>query len=114
MAKKKVAKVPLWQALVDRSFLKTARRQRAGFCPERVLVNGQRGNTAGELIREDAEIYVKGIDLKYVGKGGLKLEGALADFKMSGGRESLFGRGCVDGWFYRLPAATRCVESVRD
>ena len=48
----------------------------------KVLVNGQRGNTAGELIREDAEIYVKGIDLKYVGKGGLKLEGALADFKM--------------------------------
>lgn len=82
MAKKKVAKVPLWQALVDRGFFEDRKTATSWILSGKVLVNGQRGNTAGELIREDAEIYVKGIDLKYVGKGGLKLEGALADFKM--------------------------------
>src|SRR5690606_896556 len=82
MAKKKVAIVPLWQALVDRGFFEDRKTATSWILSGKVLVNGQRGNTAGELIREDAEIYVKGIDLKYVGKGGLKLEGALADFKI--------------------------------
>lgn len=41
-----------------------------------VFVNGQQAAYAGEPVKVDARIAVKGSERKYVGKGGLKLEGA--------------------------------------
>src|SRR4030095_8333588 len=51
-----------------------------------VLANEQRVTKASDLISPEAEIRVKGADdptSRYVGRGGLKLEKALAEFKIS-------------------------------
>ncbi|MBR4543113.1 MAG: TlyA family RNA methyltransferase [Lachnospiraceae bacterium] len=45
-----------------------------------VFVAGQREDKAGSTFPEDAEIEVRGSSLKYVSRGGLKLEKALASF----------------------------------
>lgn len=47
-----------------------------------VFVNGQQAAYAGEPVKVDARIAVKGSERKYVGKGGLKLEGALRHFQI--------------------------------
>jgi 23S rRNA (cytidine1920-2'-O)/16S rRNA (cytidine1409-2'-O)-methyltransferase len=44
-----------------------------------VLVDGQKATKAGQTIAEDARVEVTA-KLRYVGRGGLKLEGALAHF----------------------------------
>lgn len=38
--------------------------------------------TVGEMLPEDTELYIKGIEKKYVSRGGLKLEKALDYFKI--------------------------------
>lgn len=48
-----------------------------------VFVNGQRGDKAGDLTDEAAEIEVRGKMLPYVSRGGLKLEKALAVFPIA-------------------------------
>lgn len=47
-----------------------------------VFIDTQRVNKPGEQIDEDAEIYVKGDPIKYVGRGGLKLEKAIDEFQI--------------------------------
>ena len=46
----------------------------------KVLADGTALDKPGQLVPVTDEIVVKGIDQRYVGKGGLKLEGALDDF----------------------------------
>ena len=48
-----------------------------------VFSNEIRIDKAGEKIAIDAPLQVKGSDLKYVSRGGLKLEKALQIFDMS-------------------------------
>lgn len=48
-----------------------------------VFVNGQREDKAGTMIDEKAEITVKGSQLKYVSRGGLKLEKAMNCFDVA-------------------------------
>ncbi len=45
-----------------------------------VFVNGQKVDKAGTQVKEDADISIKDSSLKYVSRGGLKLEGALKHF----------------------------------
>ncbi len=59
-----------------------------------VVVNEQRINKPSELVAPDAEIRVKGSDdpsSRYVGRGGLKLEAALREFKIN-----VEGLTCLD------------------
>ncbi len=48
-----------------------------------VFVNNQREDKAGTNIPEDADIEIKGNTLKYVSRGGLKLEKAMTHFGIS-------------------------------
>ena len=57
----------------------------------RVLVNGQKVEKAGTSVENEAEIRLLGDDLRYVGRGGLKLEAALAHWNID-----LRGRTCLD------------------
>jgi 23S rRNA (cytidine1920-2'-O)/16S rRNA (cytidine1409-2'-O)-methyltransferase len=57
----------------------------------RVLVNEQKVEKAGASVDPEAAIRLLGDDLKYVGRGGLKLEAALRDWKID-----LTGRTCMD------------------
>ncbi len=56
-----------------------------------VFVAGQREDKAGNTFPEDAVIEVRGSSLKYVSRGGLKLEKALASFPID-----LSGCVCMD------------------
>src|SRR5699024_8242307 len=47
-----------------------------------VFVNEQKVDKAGEMIREDARVEVRGHDIGYVSRGGLKLEKAMQVFPM--------------------------------
>ncbi|MFC3931985.1 TlyA family RNA methyltransferase [Streptococcus dentapri] len=47
------------------------------------VINGQRFDKPGEKIADDTELKLKGEKLKYVSRGGLKLEKALAIFDIS-------------------------------
>ena len=47
-----------------------------------VFVNEQKADKAGEMIAPDAKVEVRGHDIGYVSRGGLKLEKAMQVFPM--------------------------------
>jgi len=57
----------------------------------RVLVNEQKIEKAGQLVPADAEIRIIGEDMRYVSRGGLKLEAAIEHFKID-----IAGMRCLD------------------
>jgi len=57
----------------------------------RVLVNGQKVEKSGTGVEADADVRLLGEDLKYVSRGGLKLEAALHHWKID-----LTCRRCMD------------------
>ena len=69
--------------LVERN-LATSRNQAQALIMEGVVfANGQKVDKAGTLLKTDTEILVKNSSLKYVGRGGLKLERALENFEVN-------------------------------
>lgn len=56
-----------------------------------VFVNGQREDKAGASFDEKAEILIKGNTLRYVSRGGLKLEKAMGQYGVS-----VEGKVCMD------------------
>jgi 23S rRNA (cytidine1920-2'-O)/16S rRNA (cytidine1409-2'-O)-methyltransferase len=84
-------KVRIDKLLVERGFVPSRERAQAMVLSGRVLVNEQKVEKAGAGVAPDAEIRLLGDDLKYVGRGGLKLEAALEHWKID-----LNGRTCMD------------------
>ncbi len=84
-------KVRIDKLLVDRGMVPSRERAQAMVLSGRVLVNEQKVEKAGVGVAPDAEIRLLGEDLKYVGRGGLKLEAALESWKIN-----LTGRTCMD------------------
>lgn len=72
-------KLRLDALLVERGAFESRERAQRGLMAGLVFVNGQRADKPGQRVRKDAGIEVHGSE-KYVGRGGLKLEGALAAF----------------------------------
>lgn len=77
--------------LVERGLVASRERAQAMVLAGRVLVNGQKIEKAGAPVEDGAEIRLLGEDLKYVSRGGLKLEFALDRWKVD-----LTGRNCLD------------------
>ena len=71
----------------------TASRERAQslILAGNVLVDGQKIEKAGTAVEVNAEIRLLGEDLKYVSRGGLKLEKALEHWKID-----VTGKTCLD------------------
>lgn len=84
-------KVRIDKLLVERGVAASRERAQAMVLAGRVLVNSQKIEKAGASVDQDAEIRLLGEDLKYVGRGGLKLEAALERWKID-----LTGRTCLD------------------
>ncbi|HEU4413576.1 MAG TPA: TlyA family RNA methyltransferase [Candidatus Angelobacter sp.] len=84
-------KVRIDKLLVERGMVPSRERAQAMVLSGRVLVNEQKIEKAGTSVDPDAQIRLLGADLKYVGRGGLKLEAALAKWKID-----LTGRTCLD------------------
>jgi 23S rRNA (cytidine1920-2'-O)/16S rRNA (cytidine1409-2'-O)-methyltransferase len=84
-------KVRLDKLLVDQGHAASRERAQALILAGRVLVEEQRVDKPGTAIAEGAAIRLLGSDLKYVSRGGLKLEQALKHWKIA-----LTGLRCVD------------------
>ena len=78
--------------MVSRGLAESREKAKAVIMSGDVLVNGQREDKAGSMFDPDkCDITVKGEKLKYVSRGGLKLEKALAVFPID-----LNGKTCMD------------------
>jgi 23S rRNA (cytidine1920-2'-O)/16S rRNA (cytidine1409-2'-O)-methyltransferase len=84
-------KVRIDKLLVERGLALSRERAHALVLAGRVMVNGQKIEKAGAGVDQDAEIRLLGDDLRYVGRGGLKLEAALEHWKVG-----LNSRICMD------------------
>jgi 23S rRNA (cytidine1920-2'-O)/16S rRNA (cytidine1409-2'-O)-methyltransferase len=91
LQKERHEKIRLDKLLVDRGHAASRERAQALILAGRVLVNEQRLDKPGVSIPADASIRLLGSDLKYVSRGGLKLEHALAYWSID-----LIGLSCVD------------------
>ena len=79
----KVNKERLDVLLVKRGLVETREKAKTTLMAGLVLVNGQKIDKAGTMVKEDAEIRVLGDALPYVSRGGLKLEKAMETFEIS-------------------------------
>ena len=70
-------KTRLDKLLVDRGLAASRERAQALVLAGRVLVDEQRVDKPGAAVAEAASVRMLGEDLRYVSRGGLKLEGAL-------------------------------------
>ena len=66
--------------LVERGLQESRQKAQATIMSGLVFVKGQRVDKPGTAVPNDAEIEVRGNALKYVSRGGLKLEKAMASF----------------------------------
>ncbi|HTU36129.1 MAG TPA: TlyA family RNA methyltransferase [Candidatus Acidoferrum sp.] len=89
--KSKSDKVRLDLLLVERGLAPSREKAQALLLAGQVRVAGQTATKAGMQLVRDAAIAIVGDTLRYVGRGGLKLEGALHDFQLSPQ-----GRVCLD------------------
>ncbi len=84
-------KIRLDKALVERGLAASRERAQALILAGRVLVAEQRVEKPGTPVDEGATLRLLGDDLRYVGRGGLKLERAVDHWKIA-----LDGRACID------------------
>jgi 23S rRNA (cytidine1920-2'-O)/16S rRNA (cytidine1409-2'-O)-methyltransferase len=84
-------KLRLDKLIVERGLVTSRERAQAQILAGKVLVNGQKIEKAGTAVDPDCEVRLLGEDLKYVGRGGLKLEKALEHWHID-----VTGKVCLD------------------
>ncbi len=84
-------KIRLDKLVVERGLAPTRERAQALILAGRVLVHEQKSDKPGHSVDAEAPIRLLGSDLRYVSRGGLKLEAALAHWSID-----LTGRFCLD------------------
>ena len=77
--------------LVSRNLAESREKAKAIIMSGNVFVEGQREDKAGSTFLEEVHIEVKGNPLKYVSRGGLKLEKAIEQYGVQ-----LQGKICMD------------------
>jgi 23S rRNA (cytidine1920-2'-O)/16S rRNA (cytidine1409-2'-O)-methyltransferase len=84
-------KIRLDKLLVERGLTPSRERAQALILAGKVLVNEQKIEKAGASIEHDSLLRLLGSDLRYVSRGGLKLEKALEHWRID-----LDGKICLD------------------
>lgn len=87
----KIKKERLDVLLVERGLAASREKAKAIIMSGIVYVDGEKEDKAGSTFPENADIAVKGNTLKYVSRGGLKLEKAMSSFDIK-----LSGKVCMD------------------
>ncbi len=77
--------------MVNRNLAESREKAKAIIMSGNVFVDGQREDKAGSTFPAEVSIEVKGNPLKYVSRGGLKLEKAIENYPLS-----LEGKICMD------------------
>ena len=78
-------------ALVERGLLPSREKAKVIIMEGKVYVNGQKSDKAGAQVKDDDQIEIRGETLRYVSRGGLKLEKAMTAFPVT-----LEGKCCMD------------------
>jgi len=78
-------------ALVEQGLVSGRDKAKALIMAGQVYVNGQKYDKAGEEVKDTDKIEIRGETLKYVSRGGLKLEKAMSSFPIT-----LEGKHCCD------------------
>lgn len=86
-----MAKERLDIILYNRGLFESREKAKAAIMAGLVYVNGERSDKPGLSCNPESEIEIKGKPIPYVSRGGLKLEKAIAEFKLE-----LEGMICVD------------------
>ncbi len=86
-----MSKIRLDQALVQQGYAPTRQKAQAIIMSGQVFVSGKRIDKCGFAIPAEAEIEVRGNTLRYVSRGGLKLEKAMQTWPIT-----LEGAVCMD------------------
>ena len=86
-----MAKERLDVLLVKRNLAESREKAKAYIMAGNVFVDGVREDKAGSSFEETVQIEVKGLAMKYVSRGGFKLEKAVEQFGVQ-----LLGKTCMD------------------
>ncbi len=95
----KAVKMRLDRLLMKRGFAESREKAQALIFAGQVLVQEQKIDKAGALVPQDAEIRILGEVLPYVSRGGLKLERALEEFRVSIPGKTALDIGASTGGF---------------
>ena len=69
--------------LTERGLCESRQKAQATIMAGLVFVDGQRSDKPGTPVAEDANVEVRGHALRYVSRGGLKLEEAMQTFPIT-------------------------------
>jgi 23S rRNA (cytidine1920-2'-O)/16S rRNA (cytidine1409-2'-O)-methyltransferase len=92
-------KVRLDKLLVERGLVSSRERSQAMILAGRVLVNEQKIDKPGTNVTMDASIRLLGGDLRYVSRGGLKLEHAVQHWSIDLAKQACLDVGASTGGF---------------
>ncbi|MGN0976323.1 MAG: TlyA family RNA methyltransferase [Gemmiger sp.] len=92
-------KLRLDQYLCQNGLVQSRERAKALIMSGVVFVNEQKVDKAGEMIAPDAKVEVRGHDIGYVSRGGLKLEKAMQSFPMTPNGKICMDIGASTGGF---------------
>ena len=84
-------KIRLDVLVTERGLCESRQKAQATIMAGLVFVDGQRSDKPGTPVAEDAHVEVRGHALRYVSRGGLKLEKAMQTFPIT-----LEGKVCAD------------------
>ncbi len=73
-------KIRLDQYVFNEGYADSRQRAQALIMSGIVYVNNQKADKAGIMLKETDKVEVRGKDLKYVSRGGLKLEKAINEY----------------------------------
>src|ERR1700758_5357011 len=92
-------KIRLDKLLVERGLASSRERAQALILAGKVLVNEQKIEKAGAQVQPEALLRVLGEDLKYVSRGGLKMERALSHWQIDVRQKTCLDVGASTGGF---------------
>lgn len=99
MAHARSEKIRLDRLLVDKGLVDTRSKAQALILAGRILVDEQKEEKCGAMIKPQAALRLLGAPQKYVSRGGLKLEGALSHFHVNPSGKICLDIGASTGGF---------------
>ncbi|MCC8160040.1 MAG: TlyA family RNA methyltransferase [Oscillospiraceae bacterium] len=94
-----MAKIRLDALLVKNGLAQSRERAKAVIMAGQVYIDNQKCDKAGQPVDESAAVEVRGETLKYVSRGGLKLEKAMSEFPISLEGKTAMDIGASTGGF---------------
>ena len=85
--------------LVEQGLSESREKAKATIMSGLVYVNGIKTDKSGTFVSEEAKLEIRGSPLKYVSRGGLKLEKAILDFGLSLDNKCAMDVGASTGGF---------------